>query len=404
MTSRPTALKARIGISLFFFTNGALIAGLLPRYPQIKEAYGLSNTQFGLVVAAIAVGSVGASAFPAPLIKRFGAQKVALVGTALMALSLACAGVAPALTHNIAPFVIALACAGFTDAAIDAAQNVHGVKVEDAYGKTIINSLHALWSLGAASGGAIGTLAAHLGIPLGWHLSVMSALIFFLGIVATVLGKLPDFPDIAEGDKPTPQSHKESTTPEPKKRTSIGVKVAILLGLLTIAGVLAEDFASNWSALFLKDIMSASVGVAGAGYVVLIISQFIGRILGDPSTDKWGAVAVIRVGGLMIAAGGILVVMGVNVPMVLVGYALAGYGCATVVPTAYAASGRIPGLAPGTGITIVGWMLRVCFLLASPIIGALSDLIGLRLALSLIAISGVAVVLLANTVRPRTAD
>ena len=40
---------------------------------------------------------------------------------------------------------------------------MHGLLVEDSYGKSIINSLHALWSLGALAGGASGSLAAPKG-------------------------------------------------------------------------------------------------------------------------------------------------------------------------------------------------------------------------------------------------
>ena len=44
-------VRARAGISLFFFTNGLMMAGLLPRYPEIKASFDLSNTAFGLMVA-----------------------------------------------------------------------------------------------------------------------------------------------------------------------------------------------------------------------------------------------------------------------------------------------------------------------------------------------------------------
>lgn len=39
-------MRARIGISLVFSINGAIFANLLPRYPQIKESLGMSDTLF----------------------------------------------------------------------------------------------------------------------------------------------------------------------------------------------------------------------------------------------------------------------------------------------------------------------------------------------------------------------
>ena len=54
MTRPPPARqfrRARTATAALFFTNGALFANLLPRYPEIKADLGLSNTQFGLAVA-----------------------------------------------------------------------------------------------------------------------------------------------------------------------------------------------------------------------------------------------------------------------------------------------------------------------------------------------------------------
>ena len=80
-------VRARTGISLFFFTNGLMMAGLLPRYPEIKASFDLSNTAFGLMVAISPLAAMLASALPAPLIRRFGAQAVSLGGTIVMALA-----------------------------------------------------------------------------------------------------------------------------------------------------------------------------------------------------------------------------------------------------------------------------------------------------------------------------
>lgn len=94
-------------------------------------------------------------------------------------------------------------------------------------------------------------------------------------------------------------------------------------------------------ALYLVQVVGATAAFGGIGYTVMIGAQFIGRLLGDPATDRWGSVAVIRMGGAMIAVGGVLVIAFPVAPVVMVGYALCGYGCATVVPTAYAAAGRL---------------------------------------------------------------
>ena len=388
MTQTLDPVRARTGISLFFFTNGAMMAGILPRYPEVKAAFELSNTAFGFMVAIGPLASMLASSLPAPLIRRFGASRTALLWTAAMGVAMSLAGFAP----HFLVFAFALAMAGFSDAIVDAAQNVHGVRVEDAYGKTIINSLHALWSLGATTGGLVGAWAASQRIPLSVHLTGVAIALVALAALATWLGRLPN------GGRPTVS---DEAAGAPSTKLPKGAWALLLpLVFLAIAGVLTEDVAANWSALYLVQVVGVTAGVGGLGYSVMLAAQFIGRLLGDPSTDRWGRVTVARIGGAMIAVGGLLVVFFPALPTVLIGYALAGYGCATIVPAAYAAAGRLPGLPEGAGITLVSWLMRAGFLATSPIIGAVADLTSLRVGLFLLVMGGVGVLMLAKVLHP----
>ncbi len=381
-------VRARTGISLFFFTNGTMMAGILPRYPEIKAAFELSNTAFGFMVAVGPLASIAASSLPAPLIRRFGAQAVALGWTCAMAAAMTLAGFAP----HFGVFALALAVAGFSDAIVDAGQNVHGVRIEDAYGKTIINSLHALWSLGATTGGLVGAWAASQNIPLRVHLTGVALALVGLAVLATVLGRIPG------EQRPVAATASEVTPPSKLPKGAWGMILPLVA--LCIAGVVIEDVAANWGALYLVQVVGATAALGGIGYAVMIGAQFVGRLLGDPATDRWGNVAVIRMGGAMIAVGGVLIVAFPVTPVVMVGYALCGYGCATVVPTAYAAAGRLPGLPVGAGITYVSWLMRMGFVATSPFIGSLADLTSLRVSLGLLVVVGVAIIYLARVVRP----
>lgn len=390
-TTTLNPLRARVGISLFFFVNGAGFTNLIPRYPQIKDAFELSNTGYGLLVAVGPLGSMAASALPAPLIRRFGAQATALMSTLLLCACLVLAGFAP----HVVMFAAALAFMGFADGITDAAMNVHGLLVEDANGKTIVNSLHALWSLGATAGGLVGAWAAAQRVPLPLHLSVAAVVLVGVAVLATWLGRLPDARPGAAASAPDGEQH------APHTKLPKGAWGLILpLVVLAIAGVLVEDVAANWAVLYLVQVVGVGLGVGGLGFSVMLAAQFVGRILGDPSTDRWGRVRVIRAGGVMIALGGLLVVAVPTLPAVMVGYALAGYGCATVVPAAYAAAGRLPGLPEGAGVTYVSWLMRVGFLVTSPIVGSVADLTSLRVGLGLLLLAGLAIVYLARVTRP----
>lgn len=374
-------------MSLFFFTNGALFATLLPRYPQIKDAFGLNNTEFGFMVAALPLGSLIASALPAPIIRRFGAAAVALVGTALLACALVVAG----FSTHVAVFAVAIMLGGALDAVVDAAQNVHGLRVQRWLRRSIINSLHALWSIGAALGGAIGAAAAAAQVPLGVHLLV-SGVVWTLVIgVGAALSRVP-------GDLATTGAPEDHAPP-----TRHGPWLALVpLVLLAISGILVEDVANNWSTLYLHVQLGAPLGFAGLGLVTMLVSQFVGRLLGDPMTDRWGVVPVARAGGLTVALGMATVVLAPATPLAFVGFALAGFGCATLVPVAFAGAEAIPGFREGTAVTMVGWLMRLGFLGTSPLVGAIADRAGLQAGLLVPVVAGLAAAVVAGRIRRPT--
>src|SRR5699024_1798611 len=78
---------------------------------------------------------------------------------------------------------LSLLMAGACDAITDVAQNAHGLRVQREYRRSIINSFHAVWSIGAVLGGSMSALAIALDVPLTVHLG-LSGLIF--SVVAVI--------------------------------------------------------------------------------------------------------------------------------------------------------------------------------------------------------------------------
>jgi MFS family permease len=91
LRATPTPRRARLGVSLLFFSNGVLCASLLPRYPEVKAAFGLGEAGFGLLVVAFAVGSILAAGAGAPLLRRMGTRRVTAIGSLLLGAALALA-------------------------------------------------------------------------------------------------------------------------------------------------------------------------------------------------------------------------------------------------------------------------------------------------------------------------
>lgn len=62
---------------------------------------------------------------------------------------------------------------------------------------------------------------------------------------------------------------------------------------------------------------------------------------------------------------------------------------------------ELPGLRPGTGLTIVSWLMRLGFLLSPPLVGFVADASELRIGLMVVPIAGALVVVLAGILRAR---
>ncbi|HEV7950270.1 MAG TPA: MFS transporter, partial [Glaciihabitans sp.] len=88
--------RARIAVAILFFTNGAIFANLLPRYPELKADLELSNTAFGFAVAAFPLGALIAGLTAGMLVRRFRSSRVAVAATLLTAVGMVLAAFAPA--------------------------------------------------------------------------------------------------------------------------------------------------------------------------------------------------------------------------------------------------------------------------------------------------------------------
>jgi len=381
--------RGHIAAATFFFTNGAVFANLVPRYPELKAAHAMDATTYGVVIAMNPVGAMVAGLAAAALIRRFGSARIAATTTVLLALGTLAAAWSPSILLLAGSFLVA----GAMDAITDVAQNANALRVQERRGRSIINSMHALWSAGAVTGGAIAAGAIALGIPVRWHILGSSVVFACVSIFALRLAL------------PGPETESGTTAEIRVRRAAGGVtsKIVFLLVamlLIAIGGGLVEEVAFSWASLYLNEEVGAPAAIAAAGFIGLVAAQFVGRMVSDRLVDRFGARAVVSVAGILIAAG---IGLAVGVPTVwgaCAGFVLAGFGCAPTIPLAMQQADRLPGLRPGTGLTIVTWLMRLAFLVAPPLVGMIADASSIRMGL-LISLSGGLLVLVLAFVMPR---
>src|SRR5690606_37019611 len=132
---------------------------------------------------------------------------------------------------------------GAADAITDVAQNAHGLRVQRGLGRSIINSFHATWSIGAVLGGSMAAAAIAIALPIGIHL-VVSAVIF--GVVSLVALRLclPGRDDRTEEDAIAGGEEIGGALQRIAAKTVI---IIVALVLISIAGALVEDAGMSWA-------------------------------------------------------------------------------------------------------------------------------------------------------------
>lgn len=381
--------RARVAVAALFLTNGALFANLLPRYPEIKTDLSMSNAVYGAAIAAFSGGALVAGLTAATLIRRYTSARVAVVGT----VGIGGFVVLASLATTPVMLAAALFAAGASDAITDVAQNAHGLRLQRNYGRSIINSLHAVWAVGAVLGGLMGAGAIALHISRTTHLAFAAVLFGTVVIVA--------YPYLLKG--PDHDDHRSAGENGATRAGAAVYATLLALVVIAVAGATVEDSGSSWATLYLRDSLGAPPAVAAFGYVALVGFMFVGRVIGDRLVDRYGERAVVRVGGVITTVGMGAALAFPSIGGTIAGFAAAGFGVATLIPAAMHRADQLPGMRPGSGLTVVTWLMRIGFFGAPLIVGVIADATSLRIGLLAVPVVGVLVVALAGALstRPR---
>ena len=366
MTSQPRA--ARFAVLTIFFVNGATIASWVPHIPLVQEKLGLSEGLLGLALLGVALGAVFSLTLSGWLIARFGSRAVTSVSTVAFCLSLPPLVLAPSFTL----LVLALIFFGLCNGAMDVAMNTQAVAVEGRYGKPIMSSFHGFFSLGGLFGAGVGGLVLGGGVSPVVHTTSASLLFLVAGAFALryLLPKSAESTDAAEGP------------------AFVLPRGSLLgLGLLAFVVFVGEGAMADWSAVYLRNSLGTSTGLAAAGFAAFSLMMATGRLTGDAIVKRLGPTLTVRLGALVAGAGlGLSLLIGQPLAAII-GFGCVGLGLANLIPVFFSAAGRTKGVAPGTGIAAVATLGYLGWLAGPPLIGFAAELVTLAGALGLVALA-----------------
>ncbi|MEV6835955.1 MFS transporter [Streptomyces sp. NPDC051133] len=350
--ARDEVRRARYAVAAVFAVHGAVTGTFATRVPWIQDHASLSTGQLGFALAFTAFGASCSMPLAGRISHTFGSRTALRGLIALWTLSL----VLPSLAPNLYTLCLAMFTYGASAGMADVAMNALGVEVERLLGKSIMSGLHGMWSTGALTGSAAGTLAAHLGADARLHFLLASAVLTVLGVLAC--GWVPDVQP-ADDEEPPP-------------RFALPPRSALLIGAVGFCAVFAEGASLDWSAVFLRDRLDGSAALAAASTTGFMLTMAVARIAGDAVVNRFGAVRTVRAGGVLAVLGGLLIVVAGHPAVAMTGFALMGLGIAVVVPLCFAAAGHA-GPNPSQAIAGVATITYTSGLIAPSLIGGVAQ-------------------------------
>ncbi|NOL43800.1 MFS transporter [Kribbella sandramycini] len=370
--------RSRYAVAAVFLVHGSVTGSFATRVPWIQEHSGVSAGQLGLALAFPALGAALMMPLAARVSHRLGTRTALRVLLALWTLSL----VLPALAPNLLTLCAALFVYGGTAGMADVAMNALGVEVEHRLKKSIMSGLHGMWSVGALVGSAIGTVAAHAGISAQAH-HLAAAIVLTIAGLAVCQFVLNIHPEEDE---------------EPPARFTLPPRSALLIGAVGFCAVFAEGASLDWSAVYLRDILGSSPGVAAGATTGFALTMAIARLTGDAIIDRFGAVRTVRTSGVIAVIGGLLVVLAPNAVAAMAGFGLIGIGVAVAVPLAFVAAAR-SGSNASQAIAGVATITYASGLVAPSIIGGIAQASNLTVSFVVVTVLTVALAVFAPVLR-----
>jgi MFS family permease len=373
VTAAPSTAdrRARLAVFWIFILCGVICSLWSTSLPALSTRMHIGETRLGIVLLLAAAGAVAVMPLTGRLCDRHGSRAVLRVGAPLSGLSL----LGPALAGSLAGLLAAAFVLGAGIGSLDVAMNAHAITVEQRYGRPIMSAFHGFWSVGAALGSAVIAAGLHFG-------ATDPGLIAGGAVTSAVLLVLPG-PFLLPRGAPRAGPAAGTTPAGAQDRRRRGV--VALMGVVVCAGFICEGSAFNWAPLHAIKELHAAPATAALVYTVFATSMTIGRLTGDRVRGWLGAVRTMAAAGGTAACGYLLVLIAPSLgagglACDFAGWAVAGFGLATVVPSVFSAVGALDG-GVGRALSRVAMCGYAGELAGPAVIGPVAGATSLRVAL-----------------------
>ena len=340
-----------------FFSISFFVGLWTVRIPDIKDQIGTDYQGMSYLFVIFSLGSIFTMIIAPKIIQNFSSKFIGLLtGFVISFLWVFIPFVSSFYQMAVLSFIF-----GSSYGIIEIVLNLQATSLEKKYEKPIMSGIHAFWSIGLLGGSFATSLFLEYEISFLINSLVFIVLIFPLFFFGSLTLK--------------------DTNSTPQKLSAIFFKwpkIVLILVIFSTTCVFLEGGTDSWGALYMRDYLLAEGFSIGIAAIAFNGSMVFGRLTGDRLKSIFGIYNFLFISIILSLLGSLIIFISKFAFISILGFVIAGFGVASIVPICYTLISRIKDLDQTVGVTIITLAVYGNFTIAPPILGYTANLLGIQ--------------------------
>ena len=149
-----------------------------------------------------------------------------------------------------------------------------------------------------------------------------------------------------------------------------------------VSDSLLEGGIDSWAALYMQDEIKVNGFFIGIATISFNLFMVVGRFIGDYLKDFLGIYRFILCLFFLCLIGLIIIFFSNTLLFSIIGFSITGLGSSCIIPLAYSLSGKVKGIDPAVGISIISICAYGVFMIAPAGMGLIAKFIGISYVFS----------------------
>ena len=340
-----------------FFSISFFVGLWTVRIPDIKDQIGTDYQGMSYLFVIFSLGSIFTMIIAPKIIQNFSSKFIGLLtGFVISFLWVFIPFVSSFYQMAVLSFIF-----GSSYGIIEIVLNLQATSLEKKYEKPIMSGIHAFWRIGLLGGSFATSLFLEYEISFLINSLVFIVLIFPLFFFGSLTLK--------------------DTNSTPQKLSAIFFKwpkIVLILVIFSTTCVFLEGGTDSWGALYMRDYLLAEGFSIGIAAIAFNGSMVFGRLTGDRLKSIFGIYNFLFISIILSLLGSLIIFISKFAFISILGFVIAGFGVASIVPICYTLISRIKDLDQTVGVTIITLAVYGNFTIAPPILGYTANLLGIQ--------------------------